>query len=82
MNTKLTLSIDKVLRKRIKEYAKEHDTKISFLVARYFKALLGEKQTEKELTPLVKELMGVIPSDYTEEDMDKMYKKHLEEKYL
>jgi hypothetical protein len=82
MNTKLTLSIDEVLKGNIKKYARKRRTEVSSLVSGYFKALLNEEEDEREITPFVKELMGIIPSDYSENDIDKMYGNHLKEKYL
>ena len=83
MTTKLTLSIDDILKKNIKKYASEKKTDLSYLVAGLFKKILDESKDEKsEITPLVKELIGVIPKKYSNIEIDNMYKKHLEEKYL
>ncbi len=83
MNTTLTLSIDDVLKKNIKEYATEKNTDLSYLVSNFFKKILKEnKNQENEISPLVKELIGIIPKKHSSEDIDTMHKKYLEEKYL
>jgi hypothetical protein len=45
-----------------------------------FKILDDDK--DSGITPLVKELIGVIPKKYSNNEIDNMYKKHLDEKYL
>ncbi len=83
MNSKLTLSIDDMLKKHIKEYAVKKDTDLSYLVSNFFKKILEENRSqETEISPLVKELIGIIPKKYSSEDISTMHKKHLEEKYL
>ena len=83
MTTKLTLSIDDTLKEHIKKYASDKKTDLSYLVTGLFKKILDENMDKKsEITPLVKELIGVIPKKYSNKDIDNMYKNHLEEKYL
>ena len=83
MTTKLTLSIDDTLKEHIKKYASEKKTDLSYLVAGLFKKILDDNQNkEAGITPLVKELIGVIPTRYSNNEIDNMYKKHLDEKYL
>lgn len=83
MITKLTLSIDDVLKAHIKKYAFDKKTDLSYLVACLFKKILDDnKDNESGISPLVKELIGVIPKKYSNNEIDNMYKKHLEDKYL
>ena len=81
MNTKLTLTIEKEIIERAKEYAKEKNRSLSDIIQNYLKLLTKEKQSKKDLSPVVKSLKG---SFKTSKKMD--YKKELEkrltEKYL
>ncbi|WP_194767898.1 DUF6364 family protein [Tamlana sp. I1] len=76
MNTKLTLTIEKEVIKIAKEYAKEKGLSLSEMVENYFKFVTVKriKLKEKELSPKVRKLRGIIKS---ENDLD--YKKILTE---
>ncbi|MCD8529163.1 MAG: DUF6364 family protein [Chitinophagales bacterium] len=61
MNTKLTLTIEKEIIERAKDYAKKKNRSLSDIIENYLKMLTDKKQTnkeEQELTPLVKSLKG------------------------
>jgi len=78
METKLTLKMDKAVIQLAKIYAERNHRSLSRLVEDYFKNLSLEDQRMAEISPLVKELSGVIsPSDIDEED----YLTYLEKKY-
>lgn len=81
MNTKLTLKLDKDIIERAKSYAKERQTSLSVLVANYFKSLYENKdESDLELSPLVKELSGIIelPENF---NLKEDYTDYLIEKY-
>ncbi|WP_417359444.1 DUF6364 family protein [Galbibacter sp.] len=65
MNTKLTLTIEKEVIKIAKEYAKEKGQSISEMVENYFKFVTVErvKIKEKQLSPKVRKLRGIIKTD-------------------
>jgi hypothetical protein len=60
MNTKLTLKMDSQVITRAKGYAAKEGKSLSRMVETYFKLITGQKEKEEEITPLVKELSGVI----------------------
>jgi hypothetical protein len=89
MTTKLTLKLNKRTIERAKKYARAKRTNLSLLVERFFKSLPEEKakskgnsktKSEIELSPIVKELSGIIelPEDF---DPKSEYTKYLIEKY-
>lgn len=84
MNTKLTLSLDKEVIEQAKAYAKERGMSLSKFVENFLKASTVQKEPgkdwEKELSPLIKSLSGVIPP-LSDKEVKKEYMKHLEEKY-
>jgi hypothetical protein len=65
MNTKLTLTIEKEVIEVAKEYAKEKGQSLSEIVENYFKfvAVKRLKIKEKQLSPKVKKLRGIIKVD-------------------
>ncbi|WP_242202543.1 DUF6364 family protein [Aestuariivivens insulae] len=83
MNTKLTLTIEKEIIERAKQYAKEKGRSLSDIIENYLKLLTKEESTEHKntLNPIVKSLKGSfktsIEIDYKEE-----LEKRLGEKYL
>ncbi len=79
MDNKLTLKLNQTIIEQAKEYAKKKNTSLSKLIEAYL-GMLVEPEQEKEITPLVKSLSGVInlPKNYNEKDA---YKKHLLNKY-
>jgi len=76
MNTKLTLTIEKVIIEEAKEYAKKKGQSLSDLVENYFKLLTKDERKVKanQLSPRVKRLRGILKVD---KSID--YKKTLEE---
>ncbi len=83
MNTKLTLTIEKEIIERAKNYAKARNRSLSDIIENYLKALTKSENTPKndKLSPLVKSLKGSFKMP---ENMDykKEIQKRLEKKYL
>lgn len=82
MNTKLTLTIEKEVIEIAKKYAKEKGQSLSEMVENYFKfvAVKRIKTKEKELSPKVRKLRGILKVnkdfDYKEiltEELSKKY---------
>jgi hypothetical protein len=65
MNTKLTLTIEKEVIEIAKVYAKEKGQSLSEMVENYFKLVTvgRKKMKEKQLSPRVRKLRGIIKSD-------------------
>lgn len=83
MNTKLTLSLDKATIERAKSYAQAHHTSLSSMVNGYFRVVTIKKNTPREISPLVKELSGIIPKKFnlTKKRLRKEYTDYLWKKY-
>ncbi len=83
MNTKLTLTIEKEIIEKAKNYAKEKNRSLSDIIENYLKMLTKpeKKQKVEKLNPIVKSLKGSfkMPKNM---DYKKELKKRLEEKYL
>lgn len=83
MNTKLTLTIERDIIERAKNYAKGKNRSLSDIIENYLKILTEKEQETKEqkLNPIVESLKG---SFKMQKDMDykKELKKRLEKKYL
>ncbi|MEB2782406.1 DUF6364 family protein [Algoriphagus sp. C2-6-M1] len=83
MNTKLTLTIERDVIQKAKEYAKEKNRSLSDIIENYLKSLTQENREENKskLTPIVKSLKGSfkIPEDF---DYKEELKKILQEKHL
>jgi|TARA_B110000967_G_scaffold202729_1_gene242102 predicted metalloendopeptidase len=80
MDKKLTLSLKDTVIEQAKEYAKSNNTSVSKLIEAYL-ALLTKKNKEKsEITPLVKELSGVLSANKNF-DIKESYTDYLIEKY-
>lgn len=58
MNTKLTLSLNKMTIKKAKKYAEKHGTSLSKMVQGYFEELSLPKKDIIKITPLVESLLG------------------------
>lgn len=81
METKLTLKLDLDIINKAKLYAKKHRKSLSKIIENYLHFLLEEKQVEnKKITPLVKELSGIIslPEEFNYKDN---YINYLTKKY-
>lgn len=82
MNTKLTLTIEKEVIDIAKEYAKEKGQSLSEMVENYFKMLTSgkRKMNEKQLSPNVRKLRGIIKADndlnYEDILTEELSKKH------
>ncbi len=82
MNTKLTLSLEGSLINKAKNYAKSHNTSLSKIVERFFSNLQNDnKKKERDLSPVVKELSGIIDLDL-QIDHKKSKENRLIKKYL
>jgi hypothetical protein len=78
METKLTLKLDQTIIQSVKQYAMTNNRSLSRLVEDYFRNLLSENEPQRQFSPLVEELSGVI----SEKDMEKLnYVNYLEQKY-
>lgn len=83
MNTKLTLTIEREIIERAKNYAKEKNRSLSDIIENYLKILTKEERNHKrkKLNPAVESLKGSfkMPKDM---DYKKELKNRLEKKYL
>lgn len=79
MSTKLTLTIEEEVIKIAKQYAKERGQSLSEIVENYFKFVSVKRIEikEKQLSPRVRRLRGIIKTD---DDFD--YKQILTEELL
>jgi hypothetical protein len=80
MDTKLTLKLKQSVIEKAKEYAKEQRTSLSRLIENYLLNITNEKESDDNITPLVKSLSGIIdlPKDF---DPKKGYADFLTDKY-
>ena len=82
MNTKLTLTIEREIIERAKNYAKEKNRSLSDLIENYLKILTHEEASNKteKLSPVLKSLKGSfkMPKNM---DYKKELRNRLEEKY-
>ncbi len=83
MNTKLTLTIERDIIERAKNYAKNRNRSLSDIIENYLK-LLTEKEQKNEgskLNPIVESLKGSFKMpknmDYKKELRDRLEKKYL-----
>lgn len=80
MDDKLTLKLDEETIEKAKVYAKNHKTSLSRLIENYLKLLTKESSQEIKITPLVKNLSGIIK--LTEDfNVKKEYTEYLVKKY-
>jgi hypothetical protein len=85
MNTKLTLTIEREIIERAKEYAKEKNRSLSDIIENYLKILTKEDSGNKgkqgkQLNPVVKSLKGSFKDNNM--DYKKELRNRLEKKYL
>ncbi len=78
MDTKLTLKMDQSVIRSVKKYAEKNNRSLSKLVEDYFKNLVADNEPEKQYSPLVEELSGVISAEVLQ-NLD--YVSYLEKKY-
>ncbi len=79
MNAKLTLSFDKNVIKKAKQYAETHHTSVSALVQNFLNSLTEKKEKVDriEISPLVKKLGGVALGHPAESDDEILYQELL-----
>ena len=80
MNTKLTLSVDRQVIEKAKEYSKSRKISLSRLIESYLSSLTANKKLDIEITPLVESLSGVIKLD-KDFDYKESYTDYLIDKY-
>lgn len=73
MHTKLTLNIEKSTIDQAKLYAKQQKLSLSKLIEAYLKSLALEEPVLNEVSPLVKQLTGLIPTDFDDKTAYQMY---------
>ena len=81
MNTKLTLSLDKSVIVRAKDYAKEHQVSLSKLIESYLSLIIRQESAEElEISPQLKNIGFDIDLDsslnFKEDYGDYLSKKH------
>ena len=80
MNTKLTLSLNKEIIEKAKDYAKKHNVSLSFIIENYLLKIISDFKEKSDVRgSIVNELSGIIKlegDDYKDE-----YTNYLEEKY-
>ncbi len=83
MNTKLTLTIEKDIIERAKNYAKSKNRSLSDIIENYLKVLTEKEPNNKnqKLNPVVESLKGSFKMpkdmDYKKELRDRVEKKYL-----
>lgn len=80
MYTKLTLSLDQDVIERAKKYARRRHRSLSGLVESYLREVTRTDLAADEVTPIVAELSGVIPTEAADVHRDD-YADYLTEKY-
>ena len=78
MNTKLTIRLDEGLIRKAKQYARKSGKSLSRMVADYFSLLTSKPKSSSDLSPVVKQLKGVLKGSRVSE---REYERYLEDKY-
>ncbi len=74
--------MDEGLISEAKRYAENHDTSLSRLIARYLLSLTGSQNVRKvSVSPMVQEILGILPRPRKFQDQGKDYRRHLIKKY-
>ena len=81
METKLTLRIDEEIIRSAKTYAQKNSTSVSKMVSGYFQSLTHKRASRHDISPIVKELSGIIPSEIDTKELIDEYHVHLQEKH-
>ena len=81
MNKKLTLSLDQKIIEQAKEYARERQVSLSFLIENYFSRLVAEQKTSSNQKISIADALSGIVSLDVDLDYKSMLKNHLLEKY-
>jgi len=79
-NTKLTLSLNKVVIEDAKNYAKSKNVSLSQLIEIYLLKITSNDKIESEPTPIVDQLSGIIELS-NETNYKEIYTDYLIEKY-
>ena len=79
MDSKLKLSLDASVIALAKTYAKSQNMSLSKLIEMYLKFVTKEEVPKIEISPIVKELTGVI--ELEDENYKQAYKDYLAKKY-
>ncbi len=80
MDKKLTLSLDKTVIERAKDYAKSNNISLSKLFESHLKTITKRKRDSAKITPLIESLSGVIALD-VDFDFKDSYSEYLIEKF-
>jgi hypothetical protein len=81
MEAKLTLRLDEEIIKSAKNYAKKNRTSVSKLVSSYLSSLTYPEKSAYTISPIVKEISGIITSEIDTARLVDEYHQHLQEKY-
>lgn len=84
MSTKLTLTLDKAVIAKAKEYAKSQGRSLSKLIEDYLKTVTGKRKDidSIELSPVVASLLGSVKVDDKNLDYKEILTDELMKKYL
>lgn len=66
MDVKLTLKLDEEVIRKAKLFAQSHQTSLSKLIENYLQKLTNEPDKDELVTPIVKELTGILDEDILE----------------
>ena len=81
MITKLTLRMDKEIIEPAKVFAKKRKTSLSLIVSGYLSSLDSGISRKKPISPLVREISGVLPVHLDPRRLTAQYRRHLVKKY-
>lgn len=85
--TKLTLSIEAETIEKAKKYAKKQHISLSKFIQNFLQSVADEernkeiKNNDRELSPEILALTGIIKGNYTDKELDTMKYEYLKEKY-
>lgn len=79
MDSKLTLKLKGTVIEKAKKYALENNISLSRLIENYLQAVTSKKESNLEISPLVKSLTGVI--NLKDADYKKSYTEFISKKY-
>lgn len=82
MASKLTLNINEELLEEIKQLAAQRNKSLNELVAEYFRVLIELKKKNRNFTPVLSEIAGILKTDKSSKELIDEYKSHLLKKYL
>ena len=79
MDSKLTLKLNESVIEQAKLYAQVHHISLSRMIENYLQALINTQNKSAQISPLVKDLTGVIKLD--DDEYRKSYTEYLFKKY-